>query len=113
MAAWLQKKTFGDPYFLAFVCKHLCATSSQVEPQKLEPFWPEISDQLSCGKFRSDIAQLSGRELELMRQFASLGVGELTTHHFTGKFQTEYFARLAENGLLIRTGPGRYKLYHQ
>jgi hypothetical protein len=28
------------------------------------------------------------------------------------RFQTEYFARLAEKGLLIRTGRGRYKLYH-
>ena len=112
IAAWLHEKTFGHPYFLAFVCKHLSATTSHIQPQKLEPFWPDIFDQLGREKFRSDVAHLSGKELELIHQFASLGAGELATHHFTGKFQTEYFARLAEKGLLIRTGRGRYKLYH-
>jgi len=38
IAAWLQEKTFGHPYFLAFVCKHLVATASEIQPQKLEPF---------------------------------------------------------------------------
>jgi hypothetical protein len=112
IATWLQEKTFGHPYFLAFVCKHLSSAASQIQPQKLEPFWPDIFDQLGSEKFRSDVAQLSGKELELIHQFALLGAGELTTHHFTGKYQTEYFARLAEKGLLIRTGRGRYKLYH-
>jgi hypothetical protein len=111
-AAWLQEKTFGHPYFLAFVCKHLSATARQIQLQKLEPFWPAIFDQLGREKFRSDVSQLSGKELDLIHQFASLGDGELETHHFTRKFQTEYFARLAEKGLLIRTGRGRYKLYH-
>jgi hypothetical protein len=31
---------------------------------------------------------------------------------FAGKFQREYFARLLEKRLLIRTRRGRYKLYH-
>ena len=112
IAAWLQEKTFGHPYFLAFVCKYLSAAPIQIQTLKLEPFWPEIFDQLGREKFRSDVSQLSGRELELIHEFANLGTGELATKHFTGKFQTEYFARLAEKGLLIRTGRGRYKLYH-
>ncbi len=111
-AAWLHEKTFGHPYFLAFVCKHLSATASQIQPQKLEPYWPAIFNQLGREKFRSDVSQLSGKEIELIHQFASLGEGELETRYFTRKFQTEYFARLAEKGLLIRTGRGRYKLYH-
>lgn len=112
LAAWLQEKTCGHPYFLAFVCKHLSATASQIQPQTLEPSWPVIFDQLGRDKFRSDVSQLSGKEIELIHQFASLGEGELETRHFTRKFQTEYFARLAEKGLLIRAGRGRYKLYH-
>ena len=111
-AAWLQEKTFGHPYFLAFICKHLSAAPIQMQTLKLEPFWPEIFDQLGREKFRSDVSHLSGRELELIHEFANLGAGELATQHFTGKFHTEYFARLAEKGLLIRTGRGRYKLYH-
>jgi hypothetical protein len=63
-------------------------------------------------KFRSDVSQLSGKEIELLRQFAKLEEGELAVHQFTSKFQTEYFARLVEKGLLVRTGRGRYKLYH-
>jgi hypothetical protein len=112
IAAWLHEKTLGHPYFLAFVCKHLPPDENHIQSQKLERVWPSIFDQIGREKFRSDVSQLSGRELELVHQFASLGEGELASHHFTGRFQTEYFARLAEKGLLIRTGRGRYKLYH-
>ncbi|MGE5113255.1 MAG: AAA family ATPase [Acidobacteriaceae bacterium] len=111
-AGWLQEKTCGHPYFLAFVCKHLSGTATQIQPQKLEPSWPAIFNHLGREKFRSDISQLSGKEIQLLHQFARLGEGELETRNFTRKFQTEYFARLAEKGLLIRTGRGRYKLYH-
>ena len=112
LAAWLQKKTSGHPYFLAFVCKHISAAGKQIQLHNLDPLWPTIFDQLGREKFRSDVSQLSTKELKLIHQFASLGDGELETHHFTRKFQTEYFTRLAEKGLLIRTGRGRYKLYH-
>ncbi len=112
IAAWLQEKTCGHPYFLAFTCKHVSGVMTHIHPEKLEPSWPIIFDQLGREKFRSDVSQLSARELELIHEFASHGDGELATHHFTRKFQTEYFARLAEKGLLIRTGRGRYKLYH-
>ncbi len=112
IAAWLHKKTLGHPYFLAFACKHLSPDASHIQSQKLERVWPSIFDQIGREKFRSDVSQLSGKELQLIHQFASLGEGELASHHFTGKFQTEYFARLAEKGLLVRTGRGRYKLYH-
>ena len=111
LAAWLHKKTFGHPYFLAFVCKQLSLQGTP-QPQKMEQIWPSIFDQLGLEKFHSDISQLSGKELELIREFAMLGDGEFAVHQFTPKFQTEYFGRLAEKGLLVRTGRGRYKLYH-
>jgi hypothetical protein len=63
-------------------------------------------------KFRSDVSQLSAKELGLIHQFASLGEEEVSANDFTSKFQREYFARLVEKDLLIRTGRGRYKLYH-
>lgn len=111
LAVWLHKKTFGHPYFLAFVCKQL-SLQDTAQPQKIEQIWPSVFDQLGREKFQSDISQLSGKELELIREFAKLGDGESAVHHFTPKFQTEYFGRLAEKGLLVRTGRGRYKLYH-
>ena len=111
LARWLHQKTFGHPYFLAFVCRQLSLGTS-LQPQRLEQIWPAIFDQLGREKFRSDISQLSGKEIELVGQFAKLGEGVFAVHQLTSKFQTEYFARLAEKGLLIRTGRGRYKLYH-
>jgi hypothetical protein len=112
LADWLHEKTFGHPYFLAFVCRQLSVGASSLQPHRLERIWPSIFEQLGREKFRSDVSQLSGKELELIHQFANLGEGELAAHHFTSKFQTEYFARLAEKGLLVRTGRGRYRLYH-
>ena len=112
VAAWLHEKTLGHPFFLAFVCKYLTTTAGQIQPDKLEPIWPAIFDQLGREKFRSDVSQLSAREFEFARRFANLSVNELATQHYTGKFRREYFARLVEKGLLIRTARGRYKLYH-
>jgi len=112
VAAWLQEKTLGHPFFLAFVCKYLTTTAGQIQPDKLEPIWPAIFDQLGREKFRSDVSQLSAREFEFVRRFANLSENELATQHYTGKFRREYFARLVEKGLLIRAGRGRYKLYH-
>jgi hypothetical protein len=67
---------------------------------------------LGHGKFRSDVTKLSAKELKLIHQFASLGEEEVSVEHLSGKFQREYFARLVEKDLLIRTRRWRYKLYH-
>jgi hypothetical protein len=112
VAAWLHEKTRGHPYFLAFVCKQLSISEKKIQPENLELIWPGIFDQLGREKFRSDVSQLSPKQVELIYQFARLGDSEIPAHHFTHKFQTEYFARLVEKGLLIRTGRGRYRLYH-
>ena len=112
VAAWLHEKTLGHPYFLACICEYLMATEKQIEPHKLETNWPAILDQLGREKFRSDVSQLSAKELELIHQFVRSGEGEVSAKHFSGKFQREYFARLVDKALLIHTRRGRYKLYH-
>jgi hypothetical protein len=68
VAAWLQEKTRGHPYFLACICKYLIATAKQ-----LETYWPAILDQLGCDKFCLDVSKLSAKELELVHQFATFG----------------------------------------
>jgi hypothetical protein len=85
---------------------------SRIVPQTLELMWPQILGQLGRERFCQDLSRLSGKELDLIHQFANLGDGEFASQHFTGKFQREYFARLVEKGLLIRTKRGRYRLYH-
>jgi hypothetical protein len=50
-------------------------------PRKLEAIWPTIFDQLGREKFRSDIFQLSAKELSLVYQFASLWEDEILPHH--------------------------------
>jgi hypothetical protein len=112
IAAWLHEKTLGHPYFLAFVCKRLSTLEGQIHSHKLEAIWPAIFDQLGREKFRADIAQLSAKELGLAQQFASFSESDIPAHHLTGKIHREHRARLVEKGVLIRTGRGRYKLYH-
>jgi len=113
VAAWLQEKTLGHPYFLACVSKHLSATVSRIVPQTLERMWPAILSQVGRERFSQDLSRLSPKELDLIHQFANLGDGQFASQHFTGKFQREYFARLVDKGLLIRTRRGRYRLYHR
>ena len=113
VAAWLQEKTLGHPYFLACVCKYVSTTMSRIVPQTLKRVWPAILGELGRERFCQDLSRLSAKEQGLIHQFASLGDGEFAPQHFTGKFQREYFARLVEKGLLIRTKRGRYRLYHR
>jgi hypothetical protein len=84
----------------------------QIHPHQLEAIWPAIFDQLGREKFRSDIFQLSAKELGLTHQFANLSESDIPAHHLTGKIHREHLSRLVEKGVLIRTGRGRYKLYH-
>jgi hypothetical protein len=84
---------------------------AEIQPYQLETIWPAIFDQLGREKFQSDISQLRSKELDFTRRLASLGAGEFRARQFAGKFQREYFARLLEKRLLIRTRRGRYKLY--
>jgi hypothetical protein len=61
LSQWLYAKTFGHPYFLAFVSRQLLALAhgSLVDP---EPLWPAIFKRLEHEKFRSDLAQVTERK---------------------------------------------------
>jgi hypothetical protein len=109
---WLYQKTLGHPYFLAFICRQLTLEDSISHTDRLGRVWPIIFEQLGREKFRSDIAQLSRKEIELINEFARYGEDELTIHQLGPKFQREYFGRLTDRGLLVRMARGRYKLYH-
>jgi len=109
LALWLYEKTLGHPYFLAFICRELLARGDD-SPSKL---WPEISAQLEREKFQSDLAQLSEKDIALLRTLAVTEQDEFSPTPFAKQFQHEYFGRLTDRGLLIRAGRGRYKLYHQ
>ena len=73
---------------------------------------PEISAQLEREKFQSDLAQVSNKDVSLLRTLAATEQDELSPTPFAKQFQHEYFGRLTDRGLLIRAGRGRYNLYH-
>ncbi len=74
-------------------------------------YWPSIFEHLGGEKFRSDLSQPSQKEIDLLQEISESGQGECTPHQLGGKFHRQYFARLIEKGLFVRTGRGRYKLY--
>ena len=108
LVPWLYEKTLGHPYFLAFICRELLARGNDSPPK----LWPEISAQLEREKFHSDLAQLSDKDVSLLRMLAAAEQDELSPTPFAKQFQHEYFGRLTDRGLLIRAGRGRYNLYH-
>jgi hypothetical protein len=63
-------------------------------------------------KFQADLAQLSEKDIALLRALATSEEHEFTPAPFARKFQYEYFRRLTERGLLIRAGRAQHKLYH-
>jgi len=71
-----------------------------------------VFQELERNKFRLDLAQVPERELELLKTLAGAQRDEINPRHFIPAFQYAHFGRLTEKGLLIRTGRGRYKLYH-
>ena len=108
LSDWLYEKTVGHPYFLAFISRELLAKGNH-PPNQL---WPEIFIRLEREKFQADLAQLSEKDIALLRALAAAGEHEFAPAPFARNFQYEYFRRLTERGLLIREGRGRYKLYH-
>ena len=111
LSQWLYAKTFGHPYFLAFVSRQLLALAhgSLVDPEAL---WPAIFKRLEHEKFRSDLAQVTEREVQLLREVAKAGNDEVSPRQMSNQYERKYFSRLTEKALLLRVGRGRYKLYH-
>jgi hypothetical protein len=112
LAEWLYGKTLGHPYFLAFISRELCRQYNARPFADAIHLWPGVFYSLERGKFNTDLAQLSEKEIALLRAIAQGDHDEFNPAPFVAKFPYQYFKRLAEKGLLIRAGRGRYKLYH-
>ena len=112
LADWLFDKTLGHPFFLAFISRQLLVHSRGSLPVSPSRHWPEIFGQLEKEKFSSDLGQVSDREKELLRAIAKSPGEEFAPGQFVKQPEYVYFRRLTEKGLFVRTGRGRYKLYH-
>ena len=112
LAGWLFSKTLGHPYFLAFISRELWSHYHARPFANVAQLWPVVFSRLEQGKFNSDLAQLSEKEIGLLRAIAREDHEECNPAPFAQKFPHIYFKRLSDKGLLIRAGRGRYKLYH-
>jgi hypothetical protein len=108
---WLYVKTFGHPYFMAFISRQLL-TVGQGSLSDPELLWPVIFRRLEQEKFRSDLSNVTEREAQLLRDTAALQNDEIAPSDLSTPYDRNYFKRLAEKSLLLRIGRGRYKLYH-
>lgn len=111
VSGWLYAKTLGHPYFLAFVSRQLL-TLGQGSLSDPELLWPVIFRRLEQEKFRSDLANVTEREVQLLRDAATLQNDEIAPSDLSSPYDRNYFKRLTEKSLLLRVGRGRYKLYH-
>jgi hypothetical protein len=109
---WLFEKTLGHPFFLAFISRQLLARTQGSRLDDSTQYWPEIFHELEREKFSSDLAHLSEKENDLLLAVAACHDLEFSPVQFVDRSHYEYFSRLTERGLLIRTRRGRYKLYH-
>jgi hypothetical protein len=112
VAEWLYSKTLGHPYFLAFISRDVWSRYHARPFANVTSLWPAVFSRLEEGKFNTDLAQLPDKEIALLRALAECDHDEFSPAPFVKEFPHQYFKRLAEKGLLIRAGRGRYKLYH-
>jgi hypothetical protein len=111
VSEWLYGKTLGHPYFLAFVSRQLLTLAQGYLPDP-ELLWPVIFRRLEQEKFRSDLANVTEREAQVLRDVAALQSDEIAPSDLSNPYDRNYFKRLTEKALLLRIGRGRYKLYH-
>jgi AAA ATPase domain len=111
VSEWLYGKTLGHPYFLAFISRQLL-TLGQGTLSHPELLWPVIFSRLEHEKFRSDLANVTEKEAQLLRDVATAQNGEIRPSELSSPYDRNYFKRLTEKVLLLRVGRGRYKLYH-
>jgi hypothetical protein len=111
VSSWLYVKTFGHPYFMAFISRQLL-TVGQGSLSDPELLWPVIFRRLEQEKFQSDLSNVTEREAQLLRDAAALQNDEIAPSDLSTPYDRNYFKRLAEKSLLLRMGRGRYKLYH-
>jgi len=112
LAEWLHGKTLGHPYFLAFISRELWKLHQAQPFADAAQLWPVVSRRLEEGKFNADLAQLSEKEVALLHALALVNQSEFSPAPFAQQYPHQYFKRLVQAGLLIRTGRARYKLYH-
>jgi len=109
---WLYEKTFGHLYFLAFISRDLWSQYHVRRFTNPVHLWQGVFGRLERGKFTTDLAQLSDKEIAFLRAIAASDEDEINPAPFAQRFHPQYFRRLGDKGLLIRAGRGRYKLYH-
>jgi hypothetical protein len=111
-SCWLQEKTHGHPYFMAFICQQVATLAGgSLARNNTVHHWPVIFAKLEREKFRSDLAQVPEGELQLLRVLARNPDDQITVKGLAAGDRV-YFSRLTERGLLTRTARGQYKLYH-
>src|SRR5579883_1581957 len=62
-----------------------------------------LARRLEEGKFNADLAQLSEKEVALLHALALVNQSEFSPAPFAHKYPHQYFKRLVQAGLLIRT----------
>jgi hypothetical protein len=110
-AQWLHSKTGGHPYFMAFICRQYAQLTYGDDKLDATEHWHEIFHRLEKEKFSADLAQVTEREIHLLRALARCEEQEINRKEFAD-YARIYFTRLTDKGLLTRTGRGHYRLYH-
>ena len=112
-SAWLHARTHGHPYFMAFICRQIADLAhGSLAISDTSRHWPVIFARLEREKFRSDLAQVPEKEIQLLRTLAYRSDEQIGLKQLPCGFNRVYFTRLIDRGLITRTGRGRYKLYH-
>ena len=97
---------------MAFISRELWSHYHARPFANAAQLWPVVFRRLEQGKFNNDLAQLSEKEVGLLRAIARDDHEESNPAPFAKNFPHIYFKRLVDKGLLIRAGRGRYMLYH-
>jgi hypothetical protein len=96
---------------MAFICRQFAQLAYGDDKLDATEHWHEIFHRLEKEKFSADLAQVTEREVQLLRALARCEQQEINRKQFAD-YARIYFTRLTDKGLLTRTGRGHYRLYH-
>ena len=114
----IHEKTKGHPYFIAFFMQILVeeCKGNEIDTSLYDRVLPEITRELETQKFEKDVGMVSEGERGVLSRIARQPEEEVSFTDISppGKksLTSKMLDRLVEKNLVIKSGRGRYRLYH-
>jgi len=113
----LWRLTDGHPFFVTFAMRDIIRDAvasgrEEVAEADVNSLWPAIAEHLAKERFEVEWQSATPAERNVLRALAQ-GPEDAPVTKTLGRSGTALLGRLLRKGLVVRSGRGEYRLYHQ